>query len=69
MNKDRVMGTIYDKAGCVGCNADELTGHTQLQLEGMAQQTKGKVVISWGNAKNAILKVNPQTTLQRNTNV
>ena len=42
MDKDRVKGTLDDAAGRVKRQAGEWTGDTKAQVEGAAQQIKGK---------------------------
>ena len=54
MNKDRVNGMIDEVAGGVKRKAVELTDNTRLQVEGMAQQAKGKTEGAWGKAKEAV---------------
>jgi uncharacterized protein YjbJ (UPF0337 family) len=52
MNKDRVKGTIDEVVGSAKRKAGEVTGNTRLQVEGMAQQVKGKVENAWGKTKD-----------------
>jgi uncharacterized protein YjbJ (UPF0337 family) len=54
MNRDRVKGTINEVAGSAKRKAGELTGNTNLQVEGMVQQAKGKVENAWGKTKDAV---------------
>jgi uncharacterized protein YjbJ (UPF0337 family) len=54
MNKDRMKGTIDEVVGSAKRKAGELTGDTKLQVEGMAQQMKGKVESAWGKTKDGI---------------
>ena len=54
MNKDRVKGMIDEVAGGARRKAGELTGNTQMQVEGMVQQAKGKVEKAWGKTKDAV---------------
>jgi uncharacterized protein YjbJ (UPF0337 family) len=54
MNKDRAKGTIDETVGSAKRRAGGLTGNTQLQVEGMIQQAKGKVENAWGKAKDAV---------------
>jgi uncharacterized protein YjbJ (UPF0337 family) len=53
MDKDRVKGAANDAAGRVKRQVGEWTGDTSAQVEGAAQQIKGKVQKAWGNAKDA----------------
>jgi uncharacterized protein YjbJ (UPF0337 family) len=52
MNKDTVKGTIDDAAGRAKRQVGEWTGDTNTQVEGEAQQIKGKVEKAWGNVKD-----------------
>jgi uncharacterized protein YjbJ (UPF0337 family) len=53
MDKDRVKGTIDDAAGRAKRQVGEWTGDTGAQVEGAAQQVKGKAEKAWGNVKDA----------------
>lgn len=53
MDKDRVKGTMDDAAGRVKRQVGEWTGNTNTQVEGAAQQVKGKVEKAVGQAKDA----------------
>jgi uncharacterized protein YjbJ (UPF0337 family) len=53
MDKDRVKGTVDDAAGRVKRQVGEWTGDTNAQVEGAAQQVKGKAEKAWGNVKDA----------------
>ncbi|MGA3045186.1 MAG: CsbD family protein [Terracidiphilus sp.] len=53
MNKDTVKGTIDDAAGRAKRQVGEWTGNTDAQVDGTAQQIKGKVEKAWGNVKDA----------------
>ena len=53
MDKDRVKGTIDDAAGRAKRQVGEWTGDTGAQMEGAAQQVKGKVEKAWGSLKDA----------------
>ena len=53
MNKDTVKGTLNDAAGRMKRQAGEWTGDTNAQVEGAAQQVKGKAQKAWGNVKDA----------------
>lgn len=54
MNKDEVNGTIDEVVGKAKRKAGQVTGSTKLQVEGMAQQTKGKVENAWGKTKDVV---------------
>lgn len=53
MDKDRVKGAIDDAAGRAKRQVGEWTGDTGTQVEGAAQQVKGKAEKAWGNLKDA----------------
>jgi uncharacterized protein YjbJ (UPF0337 family) len=53
VDNDRVKGTIDDVAGRTKRQVGEWTGDTQAQVEGAAQQVKGKAEKAWGNVKDA----------------
>ncbi len=53
MDKDRVKGAINDAVGRVKRQAGEWTGDPNTQVEGAAQQAKGKAQKAWGNMKDA----------------
>ncbi|HTW81346.1 MAG TPA: CsbD family protein [Terracidiphilus sp.] len=58
MDKDRVKGTLDDAAGRVKRQAGEWTGNTNAQVEGAAQQIKGKAEKAVGQAKDAARDMN-----------
>src|ERR1035438_2495939 len=53
MDKNRVKGTIDDAAGRAKRQVGEWTGNTKTQVEGAAQQIKGKTEKVVGNVKDA----------------
>jgi uncharacterized protein YjbJ (UPF0337 family) len=53
MDKDKVKGAVNDAAGRVKRQVGEWTGDTNAQVEGAAQQVKGKAQKAWGNVKDA----------------
>lgn len=53
MNKDTVKGTMDDAAGRAKRQVGEWTGDTKTQVDGAAQQVKGKVEKAVGNMKDA----------------
>ncbi len=69
MNKDQVKGTIDEVAGAAKRKAGELTGNTQLQVEGMVQQVKGKVENTWGKAKDVVRTANEEAAVQHETRI
>ena len=52
MNKDTVKGTIDDAAGRAKRQVGEWTGDTNAQVNGAAQQIKGKVEKAVGSVKD-----------------
>ncbi len=53
MDKDRVKGAINDAAGRAKRQVGEWTGDTNAQVEGAAQQLKGKAQKVVGQVKDA----------------
>jgi uncharacterized protein YjbJ (UPF0337 family) len=53
MDEDRVKGAVDDSVGRVKRQVGEWTGDTNSQVEGAAQQVKGKAEKAWGNVKDA----------------
>jgi len=54
MNNDKVKGSIDDAAGRIKRQVGEWTGDTQSQVEGAAQQVKGKTEKAVGNLRDAL---------------
>ena len=69
MNKDRAKGTIDEMVGGAKRKAGELTGNTQLQVEGMVQQVKGKVENVWGKAKDVVHEANAEAKVVHETRI
>ncbi len=61
MDKDRVKGTVDDAAGRAKRQAGEWTGDLNKQMDGSAQQIKGKAEKAWGNMKDAARDANWQS--------
>jgi uncharacterized protein YjbJ (UPF0337 family) len=53
MDKDRVKGKVNEVTGRTKRQAGEWTGDTRSQVEGGAQELKGRVQNAWGKAKDA----------------
>jgi len=53
MNKDEVQGKGRDLAGKVQRKVDEMTGDTEQEAKGAANQVAGKTQNAWGKAKEA----------------
>jgi uncharacterized protein YjbJ (UPF0337 family) len=64
MNKDRAKGTIDEVLGSAKRKAGELTGDTQLEVKGMAQEVKGQIENAWGKAKEIVQEANEEATVQ-----
>jgi uncharacterized protein YjbJ (UPF0337 family) len=69
MNKDRMKGAIDEAAGSAKRKVGDLTGNTRLEMEGMAQQVKGKVENAWGKAKDAVQEANKEAAVKHETRV
>ena len=69
MDKNRVKGTIDEVVGSTKRKAGEWTGDTKLQVEGIAQQVKGKLENTWGKVKDAVHEANAESGVQHDTHV
>jgi uncharacterized protein YjbJ (UPF0337 family) len=69
MNKDRMKGTVDEVIGIAKRKAGELTGNTKLQVEGMAQQVKGKVENAWGKTKDGLRDAMENTKVRANAHI
>ena len=69
MDKDRVKGTIDEVVGSAKKKAGEWAGDPKLQVEGVAQQVKGKLENTWGKVKDAVNKANEESGAQHDTHV
>lgn len=54
MNSDNIRGTIDDAAGRAKRQVGEWTGDTKTQVDGAAQQIKGKAEKAVGNVRDAV---------------
>jgi|HubBroStandDraft_1064217.scaffolds.fasta_scaffold4471287_1 uncharacterized protein YjbJ (UPF0337 family) len=54
MDKKRVQGKLDELVGIAKRKTGKLTGSTHLQVEGVAQQVKGKLESALGQAKDAV---------------
>ena len=68
MDKDTVKGTINDAAGRAKRQVGEWTGDTNAQVEGAAQQVKGKVQKAVGNIKDAARDAKHDAEREANSN-
>lgn len=69
MNKDTVKGTMDDAAGRVKRQVGEWTGDTETQVDGAAQQVKGKVEKVVGNVKDAARDMDRKRERERDKEV
>ena len=53
MDKDRVKGKVNEATGRTKRQAGEWTGDTRSQVQGGAQELKGRVQNAWGKVKDA----------------
>ena len=67
MNKDTIKGAVDDAAGRAKRQVGEWTGDTKTQIEGGAQQIKGKAEKAWGNVKDAAKDANSDATREQAT--
>lgn len=65
MDKDTVKGTVNDAAGRAKRQVGEWTGDVNAQVEGAAQQVKGKTQKAWGNMKDAARDAKSEAEQQR----
>jgi uncharacterized protein YjbJ (UPF0337 family) len=63
MNKDRVKGAIDESLGSAKREAGEWAGDGELQLEGIAQQVKGKLESAWGRAEDVVHEANVEAEI------
>ena len=54
MNSDKIKGSIDDAAGRAKRQVGEWTGDTGTQVDGAAQQVKGKAEKTVGNLRDAV---------------
>lgn len=54
MNSDKIKGTIDDAAGRAKRQVGEWTGDTKTQVDGAAQQVKGKAEKVVGDVRDAV---------------
>jgi uncharacterized protein YjbJ (UPF0337 family) len=68
MDKDRVKGTIDKGVGSAKRRVGGLTGNTRTEVEGAAQQVKGKIENTWGKVKDAARDAKDNVTAPHKTN-
>lgn len=66
MDKDRVKGAVNDAAGRAKRQVGEWTNDPNAQMEGTAQQIKGKAQKAWGNVKDAARNANQNANQNAN---
>ncbi|MDR3772429.1 MAG: CsbD family protein [Terracidiphilus sp.] len=54
VDKDRLKGAINEIAGRAKRQVGEWTGDSDAQIEGLAQEVKGKAQKAWGGVKEAV---------------
>lgn len=54
VDNDRLKGAINEMAGRAKRQVGEWTGDTDAQIEGLAQEVKGKAQKTWGGVKDAV---------------
>jgi uncharacterized protein YjbJ (UPF0337 family) len=69
MDKNRVKGALDETVGNAKRGLGKLTGDTQLQVKGVAQQVKGKLEGAWGQAKDEVRDANRETAVQHEPRV
>jgi len=60
VDKDRLKGSINEIAGRAKRQVGEWTGDTDTQIEGLAQEVKGKAQKTWGGVKDALRSAREQ---------
>jgi uncharacterized protein YjbJ (UPF0337 family) len=68
MDKQRVKGAIDDVVGSAKRHVGNLTGDTRTQVEGVAQQLKGKVETAVGKVKDAARNARDNAAAQHEAN-
>ena len=69
MNKERVNGKIDEILGSAKREAGAICGDLPLQVEGIAQEFKGKVEETWGKVKDAVQEANEEAAIHHKTRV
>jgi uncharacterized protein YjbJ (UPF0337 family) len=68
MNKNRVKGTIDEVVGSAKRHVGRLTGNSRTEVEGGAQQLKGKVENTVGKVKDAARNARDNSTVPHEKN-
>ncbi len=69
MNSDKLKGSVDDAAGRVKRQVGEWTGDTQSQVEGAAQQVKGKTEKAVGNLRDALHNTGTDHEVEKETDM
>jgi uncharacterized protein YjbJ (UPF0337 family) len=69
MNKDHVNGAVDKFVGGAKRAAGDLTGNTQLKIEGIAQQVKGNLENTLGNAKDVVREASERNKVEHDPTV
>lgn len=69
MNQDHVNGAIDKLVGGAKRAAGDLTGNTHLQVEGMAQQVKGNLESTLGNARDVVRDADDRNKVEHDPKV
>jgi uncharacterized protein YjbJ (UPF0337 family) len=69
MNKDRVKGAMDQSLGSAKREAGKLAGMGELELEGIAQQVKGKLESALGEAEDVIQIANEEAVINHESRI
>lgn len=69
MNSDKIKGSVDDAAGRVKRQVGEWTGDSQTQVEGAAQQVKGKAEKAVGNLRDALHNTGTDREVEKETDM
>lgn len=69
MNSDKLKGSVDDAAGRVKRQVGEWTGDSQTQVEGAAQQVKGKAEKAVGNLRDALHNTGTDREVEKETDM
>jgi len=65
VDTDQVKGTIDEISGRAKRQIGEWTGDTEAQIEGLAQEVKGKAEKAWGGVKHAARSARDEARRQK----
>ena len=69
MNKDQIKGARDESQGSAKRKAGEVAGLGELELEGIAQQVKGKLESALGIAEDVIQKANKEAEINHESRI